>query len=286
MSLYNTPMTLLLCSLVTMNLVASDKDYTQHKHSIEHSIQLGESYVNAGDHESAIRVFTQLAEQNPTEPNMKYNLASAYKAAGQLVLAKKIYKEAAALNVPEALLTLGNIALEQGQKEDAIAYFQNAGDKGLAAGYYNIGHVELRDGNQKVAHFWFQRAADADPTFGVSQWDIGVCFYKNKQFYDALPYFSRAADEGQHKAWHALSLCYRALMHEDPTYSAEAIDCAETAFAYGEYDSMNVLADIYASLGNNEKAQNWNHWADITAKIHNQTIEIEDLKWGFGSDLD
>jgi len=128
---------------------------------------LGVAYMGRFDFESAIEVFSALAERYPDNPDIQVNLAIA---------------------------TMNR--QHEGDEETAKAIFDRTlqSDPSNVRAAYNSGLIDLHRGNAEAALPRFLQATDADPTNAEAFYQVGQCLMQMQQFGEALQWFERAIE--------------------------------------------------------------------------------------------
>ena len=127
----------------------------------------GVAYMGRFDFESAIEVFSALAEQYPDNPDIQVNLAIA-------IMNRQ----------------------HEGDEETAKAIFDRTlqNDPSNVRAAYNSGLIDLHRGNAEAALPHFLQATEADPTNAEAFYQIGQCLMQMQQFGEALSWFERAIE--------------------------------------------------------------------------------------------
>ncbi len=127
----------------------------------------GVAYMGRFDFESAIEVFSALAERYPDNPDIQVNLAIATMNRQQ-----------------------------EGDEETAKAIFDRTlqNDPSNVRAAYNSGLIDLHRGNAEAALPHFLQATEADPTNAEAFYQIGQCLMQLQQFEEVLPWFERAIE--------------------------------------------------------------------------------------------
>ncbi|MFH1220598.1 MAG: tetratricopeptide repeat protein [Candidatus Eisenbacteria bacterium] len=104
----------------------------------------GALLLHEGKAEQAIEVYKEAIAADPKDATPYYYLGKAYALAGLIPQAKAALEKAAAVNPnfrPFALLSVGILAVKQGDFAAASGYFKQAvaADPTFARGYYNLG---------------------------------------------------------------------------------------------------------------------------------------------------
>ncbi|RMG33804.1 MAG: hypothetical protein D6732_11430 [Methanobacteriota archaeon] len=61
---------------------------------------------------------------------------------------------------PLAIFNLGRKRLQEGKKEEARKYFEQAAARGHLGGMFKLGEVSLELGDKETAKTWLQKAAE------------------------------------------------------------------------------------------------------------------------------
>jgi tetratricopeptide (TPR) repeat protein len=131
--------------------------------------QIGDVLLKDGEYTSAATAFERAIQVDANDPQLHHGLATAYLRLGRLDDAQR--EEQLALNqradYPEALVGLGDIALERNDNNLGVAVAQyNAAlklDSTLTAAYIGLGRASAAAGNWAVAQAHFGDAVRSDP---------------------------------------------------------------------------------------------------------------------------
>lgn len=61
---------------------------------------------------------------------------------------------------PLAIFNLGRMKLTQGNKEEALNYFEQAAARGHLGGMFKLGELSLEMGDKETARTWLKNAAE------------------------------------------------------------------------------------------------------------------------------
>lgn len=101
-----------------------------------------------------------------------------------------------------AMLNLGVMASEQGDRDTARNWYQRAADAGDAQAVFNLGAISHEAGDRGTAHRLWQRAADAG--HAQAMFNLGVMAHEDGDRDAARGWLQRAADAGDANARSAL----------------------------------------------------------------------------------
>ena len=114
----------------------------------------------------------------------------------------------------EMLNALGNQCLDSGNYEEAVGYFRQAAESGLADALANLGNCYFHgygvEKSYEQAVACFKPAADQGNL--TAQFNLGICYYYgggiDKDYDKAFKYFKLAAEQGDSDAMYRLGVCY------------------------------------------------------------------------------
>ncbi len=125
--------------------------------------QIGKVLLSTDEYEAAISAYQRALREAPDDPELHHGLAQANLGLNRRDIAQQEEQKALELkqgNYPEALVGLGNIALGNGQPDQAVQHYQAAivQNDGLTTAYLGLGRAAAAQGNWSVAQAHFQSA--------------------------------------------------------------------------------------------------------------------------------
>ena len=151
----------------------------KHPADTESLTMLGYVYSQKGAHSKAIQCLLKAAKLMPKEYMAYYNLANAYKAAGNLSTAVETYKKAISINQShDACINLANTLTDLRCHTEARNYLQLAISikPDDANTYYNLGINLKKSGLLEDSIKAYQKAIDLNPEFAQVWNNLGNAF--------------------------------------------------------------------------------------------------------------
>ena len=159
--------------------------------------QIGGVLLANGEYDAAIDAYARAVKARPEDPELHHLLAQAYLKRGQLDSAEREEQKALDLrggNYPEALVGLGDVALQRNDAEGAIRQYNAAlqqNDK-LTAAYLGIGRANAAEGRWSVAASQFQNAVARDEGSPEAHLWLGEALIRQRDTLAATAEYSRA----------------------------------------------------------------------------------------------
>ncbi len=248
--------------------------------------ELGIMAFSIREFHEAIAWFILALEVESENPTFNSNIAQAYKAIGNNKLAKYHYEKTASKKRPEAMNALGLFALEEGQFDEAITWFQKAIDvdntldyvtnialayhlkgdidqaiikykdaafRGDTNAIHALGLIETDRQNYDKAITWFKKAVDKthNPKYIIN---LAYAYQMSDKTEEAFRHFKIAAEKGEPSAAHWLGMHAIDQQHYD-----QAIKWLNKAVRLNEEqaDYFFALGYAYAMKGNETKARRY-----------------------------
>jgi len=130
------------------------------------NVQIGQSYHQLEDWESAIAAFEEALVTDPDNQDAKAGVARARLGMGDLSAASALAETASGLNASrEDMYNLGEIEFAQGNIETAAEWYEKASmaDPTWEKPFFKLALVELNKGNMAGAKEYFQKVIDIAP---------------------------------------------------------------------------------------------------------------------------
>jgi len=215
---------------------------------------LGGAAREAGDLETARQYFTQAAAHGSVRArrDLGYMAWEAGDIPGaQEWFRKAIYDSGCGTPVDaESFLALGNLALEQGDVDEAMMHWEDAAQAGSTDAIVNIG-CELYDaGNRKRAKELFLMAAKRGNV--EAKFQLGYLLHAENKYDDATHWYEQAAHEGHRGALNEMGM--RAMRVGDEDLAKQLW---EAAAQRGQHNSMWHLGVCAEQAGDMELARTW-----------------------------
>lgn len=228
------------------------------KLEIEKSISKGIQLFNKSEFEKVANQSQSLLKQHPDNILLLNMLGAALDAQGDLVNAKKAFKNSIAKkpDFADAHYNLGNVYKKLGDNNLAISSFQTAlkfNPKYVAA-LNNLALVFQEIGDNENAISTYRKSLKLDPNNPETHNNIGVLLHDTEEFEQAAAAYR-----------HALKLAPSyALAHKNLAVALETLDLSEQAIAPAETalelapnmaEAHFVMGRIQRSLGDSAKAE-------------------------------
>ncbi|MDI6697363.1 MAG: tetratricopeptide repeat protein [Candidatus Saccharicenans sp.] len=132
----------------------------------------GNAFFNDGKYDTALAMFEQFYEKNPSAYQILLNIGDCYRKKGEMDKALEYY----------------NQVIEKARGDMAMGVNMTA--KALAA----IGLVYLEQDNLEEATKYFKQSVDTAPQDEVVAFNVGEVFFTNQKLDEAEKYFKMASD--------------------------------------------------------------------------------------------
>lgn len=216
------------------------------------------------DYEFQIKKYEELLENNANDSQALYELAKIYEEKGDYKKAISYFRKCVALNDYEPDATFGLIRTYYKGSELSNAYKLLKKQKHVPTAHTNfasyilvdIGYNYLKEGNQEKAIVKFEKAIEYEYENDDAYYELGLIYFKNKDFKVAVTNFRFAIEFGgeeipidqEMKRW----ICYIYAMQEIDDLN-EALDLFELALTSAKYDfeyweclvDMWIKFDVY-----------------------------------------
>ena len=218
---------------------------------------LGLSLMQTRQLRPAITHLEKALRQEPFNPFLLNNLAFACHGAGNLVMAESYARKALEIDaqLPDAYNNLGQILVDTGQIDDAIAAYHTAVtlQPNSAVFHYNLGaalHLHKKD--RAAAEHSYRQAIARNQDFTAALSNLGTLMLDEERWSEAKVFLERALalSPGDSKTLNSLGLAQLSLKDEEGALSSfkKAIELSEYPAAYG---NLGVLLE---NRGDNEGA--------------------------------
>jgi len=176
-------------------------------------LQAGDAF-RVNDLSTGESLLAKVRESDPTMYAVAYMLGEAAlrqhnwdRAATELQNALQVDPD-----FDQAMTALARALHEKGDDAGARLWLQKAlarNDRNFRA-WYELGWLEDHAGNPDLAINAYNKALSIQPNFAMAQRDLGLLYFKAKDYGKAGPYFSRAAQLGLKEAplFNFLGICY------------------------------------------------------------------------------
>lgn len=169
-------------------------------------IQLGLSYLRAGNRESAQLHLNKAMEYDKRSPGANDGMALLYQLEGEMDLAEDYFKKAIRYDrkFSRARNNYGNFLYQQGRYEEAYEQFDDASkdisyeSRGVAL--VNLGRTALKLGDTVKAEAAFRHALSLDPGLTPAIAELAEIAFNNQQYADAKTYIDQYGKLTRHSA--------------------------------------------------------------------------------------
>jgi len=162
------------------------------------SLDLALQHHNAGELTKAERIYQQILQSEPNQPDALNLLGVIAHQVGKHDSAVELITKAIDIkpDFAEAHSNLGNALQQLGRLDEAVAHLSKAIDikPDLAEAHSNLGNAlqDLGRLDEAIAHF--SKAIDIKPDFVEAQYNLGNALKKLGQLDEAIAHFSKAID--------------------------------------------------------------------------------------------
>jgi tetratricopeptide (TPR) repeat protein len=161
---------------------------------------LGLSYLNEGNLESALKQLLDAKKLNPRDARIRHELGLAFFAKDLMPQAEKEFLAAIRLDpkLTEARLNLGTLYIAQERYPEAITYLEQVTQDFLyrspARAYNNLGWAYYKMGQEEKALNEYQRALKVAPLFCQALYNAALIYEGRKDLENAVQYLERAVN--------------------------------------------------------------------------------------------
>ncbi len=157
---------------------------------------LGDSFFQQGQLDSAIAQFQKAVEIKPDDEVAHDDLGNCFLQQGRLDEAITQYQKALAIKPDFALAhnCLGVVFLQQGRTDEAMAQFQKAVDikPDFAEAHNDLGNSFFQQGRMDEAIAQYQKAVGIKPDFAKAHDNLGLALLKKGKVGEAIARFQKA----------------------------------------------------------------------------------------------
>ncbi|MEX0849788.1 MAG: tetratricopeptide repeat protein [Candidatus Dependentiae bacterium] len=154
--------------------------------------ELGIMFLNIREYQEAIDWFKKALEIESEQPVYNANIAHAYHSIGQLESARFHLEKAAQKGLTLALISLGNLAIEEKKYDEAIEWYQQAIEKDNKTKYKKklaFAH-KLNKNHQEAVNILKKIAQEEHDDEAMNQ--IGLIEYEQNNPQSAIHWFKKA----------------------------------------------------------------------------------------------
>jgi len=221
---------------------------------------LGVSFLNSGDHESALLWFEKAIEIDPNFVPSLANLAKTYLLKENFKEALNIYKRLEKIH-PEDQDILNNIAhilIMIKDLEPAKEYLRRVikQDSNNAYALNNLGLVQLIENNHNKALHYFRRAITIKSNLASAYSNIGVCFALRENYGKAIRFF-------------------RSSLSIEPLAVGTILNLAQAYQLKGNYqESVKLLSEYRETNPHNIRIAEFLAWSYFSLKDYHNSLRI------------
>ncbi|MGQ9827232.1 MAG: tetratricopeptide repeat protein [Roseiflexus sp.] len=161
--------------------------------------QIGATLLELREYDAAIMAYERAIAQQPASATIRYGAALAYLGVGRLDAAQESARRALERSniYPEALVLLGDIALQRGKLPEAEQQYRAAlqQNPSLAAAHIGLGRVAAAGGNWSIAAGHFLNAVQGEPQSPDALLWLGEARVRTDDIAGALAAYRQALDQ-------------------------------------------------------------------------------------------
>jgi len=222
-------------------------------------LRLGSCRMELQQYDQAVVAFEEAQKAQPRDIKINYNLAQAYRKAGQYDQAEATFRGLAELDPNAASSYYSEIIKmydETGQNEKAIAAARKVIELNPKSemAVYNLAIMFQKLKRYEEAIAAFREALAIKPDYDVAYYNIGSCYLNLKKYKESIEAFKNyvALVPDNADAWLQIGVCYMQLKDFD-----SALDplkkCVDLRPDYGV--ALFNLAVVYLNLNDNYSAR-------------------------------
>ena len=166
----------------------------------EARVQLGDSLLQEGKYQDALRELLEAAEVDPENAGIQNSLGLAYQNLREYDKAVSHYKRALQLkpDFPEVANNLGTVYVLMGQLDTAIVYFQKAADDVLYRtrhyAFMNLGSTYHQKGEYRKAINSYKKALEFFPGYSPAYDNLGLSYEAVEEWDRAIGAYQRSIE--------------------------------------------------------------------------------------------
>ncbi len=187
----------LLLSLLALVIGCATADV---RRKVEAKEQLGNSLLQDGRYQDALRELLEAAELEPNSPTILFSIGNAYQGIREHEKAISYYKGAIQLRpkYPDAWNNLGVSYGATGRFDLAVEAFRKAAEDPLYRtrflAYENMGAASHNKGDYKTAIEYYMKAVAFAPDYSSAYEKMGLSYEALKDWNNALAAYKRASE--------------------------------------------------------------------------------------------
>ena len=236
--------------------------------------QRAQSAVSAERHDLAIKLYKEIAEEEPLLPKIHLDLALAYNEAHQYDEALNEAQLAFNLEptAPDAEMLMGDIEEEKGNINKTIQHYQSALKKSPKNIFIRsrLGEVFIKDNNFAEAEEYFKTALKFSPKHPYILNNLGYIYIKQNQDFDKGIALIRKADEFRSDDGLIKESLGSALLSKGDYVEAQVHLERAYELLGNEPRIIGYLKEVYTALKMDSKVHEMN---EILSEIKNKTAE-------------
>ena len=239
----------------------------------------GQKAFQMGQYEQAMAFLDSAATIEPQAPVIPFNRGRVYTALNQIENAQTAFKQALRTDpgYPEIRRRLGDISLQQGNLEEAIAYYRE--EEKIESGaelFVNMGESYYRLGQADSAQFYYERAIHFDSTNAYAHMMYGQLLEELGLLDQALVHSRKAMalDPSQTNYQFAVGAQLYQLnrLEESVPHLKGAADSKLL-----HYPAQYNLGQVFLRLGRDDEAQYYLARADSSRELMDQITNMQGI---------
>jgi len=220
---------------------------------------VGINYLHSGEIDLGKKFLQKAVEDDPESAQAWAGLGECYFAMGEYSQAREALEKSLQLNPeqPMAMVEISVVFRELGEKELAVKYFMEAGEKGLTTDeeYRIIGTLYHKQNKLNQAEESIQRSLDLNPKNADSYNILGMISNRLGNYDDAIKYFRRAIELAPERAAFKFNLANIYRTHLKEYKKAAELYEQSLNIDPNKFTTWNNLGITYMAMKNYDNAE-------------------------------
>ena len=237
-----------------------------------------------GEHEEAIKAYTEVIERFPDSPVAYYSRAESYKATGQVREAKANLRKAIDLD-PDYTLAyalLRDICVSANAVDEAIDILSStlAAFPDSAKGYYYRGVLYSAIDALDAAQLDFQRAVEINPKYGYALAALGGIHFLKSEYDRARECYENAVTNIENQSHLAVCYCNLGRTYCALRERSKALSCLNKSIeAYPSYaEARYHRGGLHVCLGHYDDAiSDLTQALDVSSRREDESIDHAEI---------